>query len=124
MQHLRVAAMILPGTTPQVCPVDSIVITNPRREPLQEVTIEFLDPCVWKYVLTHESLAQLRLSVGSDVINTWDVDATTFAGGCYFRVKVTVNGCGYKVALSKSKKTYNCTQSGTCSFIKQTIGFC
>ena len=56
MQHLRASAMILPGTTPQVCPVDSIVNARSKRDPLEEIQMESLDPCVWKYVLTHEPL--------------------------------------------------------------------
>ena len=43
-----------------------------------------------------------------------------FAGGYYFQVKVTVHGCGYKAALSKSKKSYISLQGATYSFIKQT----
>ena len=60
-------AMISPGTTPQICPVDSIVNTHPMSEAIEEVTLETLDPCVWKYVLTQDDLATFRLSARSDV---------------------------------------------------------
>ena len=58
MQHLRAAATSLPGTTPQVWPVDSIVNTSPRGDFVDEIRPESIYPCVWKHVLTHESLAQ------------------------------------------------------------------
>ena len=117
MQHLRATAMLLPGTTPEVCPVDSIVNSSSKKVPIDEVMLESLDPCVWKYVLTHEALAKLRLSVRSDVIRVWDINEVTYAGGYYYQVKVTVHGFGYKAALSKNKKTYNGLRHPT---IKQT----
>ena len=46
MKHLGASAMISPGTTPQACPVDSIVNTNPWRDYVEEVTVDLLDPCV------------------------------------------------------------------------------
>ena len=58
-------------------------------------------------MLTHGALAKFRLSVRSDVICTWDISEVAYASGYYFQVKITVNGCGYKDALSKNKKTYN-----------------
>ena len=60
MQHLRATDMISPGTTPQVCLVDSIVNTHTRREAVDEVTLETLDSCMWKYVLTQDDLATFR----------------------------------------------------------------
>ena len=54
--------MISPGTTPQVCPVDSKVNTDPDRGHLKEATLQLLDLCVWKHVLTHEDLATFRLN--------------------------------------------------------------
>ena len=71
--------MILPGTTSQVCPVDHIVNTNSRRDLVEEIKLDSLDPCVWKHVLTHESLAQFRLGVRSDVIRIWDIEEVTYA---------------------------------------------
>ena len=32
MQHMRASALVWPGTTPQVCPVDNIVKTHPVRQ--------------------------------------------------------------------------------------------
>ena len=46
MQHLRASAMILPGTAPQVCPVDSILNTSPRGDPVDEIRLESIGPCV------------------------------------------------------------------------------
>ena len=119
--HLRAAAMILPGTTPQVCPVDSIVNSSSKREHLNEVKLDLLDPCVWKYVLIHESFAQVRQSARSDVIGTWEINSTTFASGYYYQVKIAVNGCEVKAALSKSKQTYSGLQQNPSSHpINQT----
>ena len=96
--------MVLPGATPQVCLVDSIVNSSPKRD-----LLDSLDPCVWKYVLTREALAKFRLSVRSDVIRAWDISEVTYASGYYFQVNVTLHGCGCNTALSKNKKTYNKT---------------
>ena len=63
-----------------MCPVDSIVNSGPKRDSLEENKLDALDPCVCKYVLTHEALAKLRLGVRSDVIRTRDVDAVTYDG--------------------------------------------
>ena len=49
--------------------------------------------------------AAFRLNAGSDVIGMWQIEATTFAYG-HYQVKVTAHGCGFKAALSKSRKTY------------------
>ena len=55
--------------------------------------------------------------------NTWEVRSTTFAGYYYYyyyyyyQVKIVVNGCGFKAALSKSKKTYNGLQPDTNSHV-------
>ena len=68
MQHLRASPLASPGTTPQVCPVDSIVNTHPVRQLVSEITLEILDPCVWRYVLNQDDLASFRLNVRSDVI--------------------------------------------------------
>ena len=120
-QEFRATPMISPGTTSQVCPVNSIVNTDPDRAHVEVVTLEHLDPCVWKYALTHEDLAAFRLNARSDVTGTWQIDATTFACGYYYQVKVTVHGCGFKAALSKSRKTYLGLQANPSSHvIRQT----
>ena len=44
MQHLHASALAavtsIAGTTPQVCPVDSIVNTHPARQLVDEITLE------------------------------------------------------------------------------------
>ena len=105
------------GTTPQICPVDSIVNTSPKREATEEVTLETLDPCVWKYVLSHDDLATFRLNARSDVIGIWQVDATTYAFNYYFQVKIKISGCGFKPATSKSKRTYLGLQANESSYM-------
>ena len=73
MQRIRASAMMLPNTTPQVCPVDHLVNTPSWADFVDQIELETLDPCVWKYVFKHESLAQFRLSVRSDVIRHWNI---------------------------------------------------
>ena len=117
MQHLRATAMVSPGTTPQVCPADNIVNTNPKRNAAEEVTLETLDPCVWKHMLTHDDLAIFRLNARSDVIGIWQVEATSYAFNYYCQVKITVAGCGFKPAISKSKRTYLGLQANESSYM-------
>ena len=71
-------AVLSPGTIPQVCPVDSIVNTHPVRQLVNEITLEILDPCVWRYVLNQDDLASFRLNARSDVIGVWEVETTTY----------------------------------------------
>ena len=105
MQHLRATALVSPGTTPLVCPVDSIVNTHPVRPLVEEITLETLDPCVWRYVLNQDDLANFRLKVRSDVVGTWEIASTTY-NHFYCQVKIVVSGCGFKSAISKSRKTH------------------
>ena len=110
MQHLRASALVSPGTTPQVCPVDSIVNTHPVRQLVNEITLDSLDPCVWRYVLNQDDLASFWLSVRSDVLGMWEVESTTYHN-FYCQVKITITGCGFKSALSKTRKTHLGLQS-------------
>ena len=72
-------------------------------------------------MLTHEDFAASRLNARSGVKGTWQVDATTFPYGYFYQVKITVNGCGFKAALSRSKKTLLGLQANPSSHvIKQT----
>ena len=71
IQHLRATALVSPGTTPLVCPVDSIVNICPARPLVEEITVKTLDPCAWRYVLNQDDLASFRLKVRSDVVGTW-----------------------------------------------------
>ena len=48
-QHLRATALISPGTTPLVCPVDSLINTHPAPPLETQVTMKTLDPCAWRY---------------------------------------------------------------------------
>ena len=56
-QHLRATALLSPGTTPRVCPVDNLMNTRPSPPLGDQVTLEILDPCAWRYVLTMDDLA-------------------------------------------------------------------
>ena len=78
MQHLRATALVSPGTTPLVWPVDSIVNTHPVRPLVEEIIVRTLDPCAWRYVLNQDDLASFRLKVRSDVIGTWEIKSTTY----------------------------------------------
>ena len=77
-QHLRAVAQLSPGTTPRVCPVDNMVNTHPAPPYRDQIALETLDPCVWRYVLTMDDLASFRLKARSDVIGRWDIESTTF----------------------------------------------
>ena len=90
--------------------MDSIVNTHPARQPVNEITLDVLDPCVWRYVLNQDDLASFRLNARSDVIGMWEVEATTYHN-YYCQVKVTITGCGFKSAISKSRKTHLGLQS-------------
>ena len=35
--------------------------SSSKRQSVEEIKMDLLDSCVWKYVLTHESLANFRL---------------------------------------------------------------
>ena len=67
LQHLRAFALLSPGTTPQVCPVDSLVNTSNKVPNGDEVSVQTLGPCSWRYVLSMDDLARLRLKARSDV---------------------------------------------------------
>ena len=41
-------------------------------------TIETLDPCAWRYVLTMDDLASYRLTTRSDVVGAWEIASTTY----------------------------------------------
>ena len=75
------------------------------RQLVEEITLNTLDPCVWRYVLNQDDLASFRLKVRSDVIGTWEIASTTY-NHFYCQVKIVVSGCGFKSAISKSKKTH------------------
>ena len=99
-QHLRAAALISPGTTPQVCPVDSLINTHPSPPLEVEVTMETLDPCAWRYVLTQDDLASFRLTTRSDVIGTWEIESTTY-NHFYCQVKIVVSAHCFASTVSR-----------------------
>ena len=59
-QHLRATALLSPGTTPRVCPVDNLMNTHPSPPLGDQVMMDTLDPCAWRYVLTMDDLASFR----------------------------------------------------------------
>ena len=75
-QHLRALALLSPGTTPQVCPVDSLVNTTNHIPRGDGISMKTLEPCSWRYVLSMDDLARLRLKARSDVVNTWQIATT------------------------------------------------
>ena len=70
-QHLRALALLSPGTTPQVCPVDSLVNTSNKVLSEDSISVQTLAPCSWRYVLSMDDLARLRLKARSDVVTSW-----------------------------------------------------
>ena len=112
MQHLRTAAMVLLGATPSVCTVSLIMDSDPTREPIDYVTVDSLDPCARKHLLSHESLATFRLRVRSDVMRSLEAPDVTF-GGYRCQAKLHVYGCGFKPTLSSKKVIYGGTRKNT-----------
>ena len=88
-----------------MCPVDSIVNTHPGCQLAEEITIDILDPCVWRYVLNQDDLASFRLNVRSDVVSMWEIKPTTY-NNFYCQVKIAIIGTSFKSAISKTKKTH------------------
>ena len=75
-----------------------------------QLTLETLDPCAWRYVLTMDDLASFRLTTRSDVIRTWEVASTTYFH-FYCKVKVGISAQCFTHPASKSGKSYNGEQS-------------
>ena len=69
LQHLRALALLSPGTTPQVCPVDSLLNTSNKVPRGDGISLQTLAPCSWRYVLSMDDLARLRLKARSDVVS-------------------------------------------------------
>ena len=89
IQHLRALALLSPGTTPQVCPVDSLVNTSNKVPCGDSISVQTLAPCSWRYVLSMDDLARLRLKARSDVVTSWEI-ATTNYKYFYCQAKVVV----------------------------------
>ena len=109
-QHLRAAALLSPGTTPLVCPVDTLVNTPTKPLLRDQVTMGSLAPCSWRYVLTMDDLASFRLKARSDVVGTWEIASTTL-NNFYCQVKIAVTTQCFTPTTSKSGKTYRAEQS-------------
>ena len=109
-QHLRALALLSPGTTPQVCPVDSLVNTSNKVPNGDTVTVQTLSPCSWRYVLSMDDLASLRLKARSDVVSAWEITATNFRH-FYGQVKLKVVTQCFTPAISKSGATYRAEKS-------------
>ena len=74
------------------------------------MTLETLDPCAWRYVLTMDGLASLRLKTRSDVVGTWEIASTTY-NHFYCQVKVGISAHCFTQPTSKSGKSYCGEQS-------------
>ena len=104
-QHLRALALLSPGTTPQVCPVDSLVNVSNKVYSGDTVSVQTLDPCSWRYVLSMDDLARLRLKARSDVMCAWEVTATNYRH-FYGQVKLEIVTQCFTPTISKSGATY------------------
>ena len=104
-QHLRALALLSPGTTPQVCPVDSLVNTSNKVLSEDSISVKTLAPCSWRYVLSMDDLARLRLKARSDVVVTWEIEATNYKH-FYCQAKVVVVTQCFTPAISTSGATY------------------
>ena len=109
-QHLRAVALLSPGTTPRVCPVDNLMNTHPSPPLREQLTLETLDPCAWRYVLTMDDLASYRLTTRSDVIGAWEIASSTYYH-FYCKVKVGISAQCFTHPASKSGKSYSGEQS-------------
>ena len=101
LQHLRAVALLSPGTTPQVCPVDTLVNTSTKIPRSDGITMKTLAPCLWRYVLNMDDLARLRLKARSDVVSAWGIASTTI-NNFYCQVKVEVTTQCFTPTISKS----------------------
>ena len=109
-QHLRATALLSPGTTPRVCPVDNLMNTRPSPPLGDQVTLETLDTCAWRYVLTMDDLASYRLKTRSDVVGTWEIASTTY-NHFYCQVMVGISAQCFTQPTSKSGKSHCGEQS-------------
>ena len=73
------------------------------------ITVDSLDPCAQKFVLSHENLFTLKLKLHSNVLREWAVEDVIYTGDCY-HVKLKFHGCSCKTTFSFSKVTYGGTR--------------
>ena len=74
------------------------------------MTMDTIDPCAWRYVLTMDNLASFRLQTRSDVVGTWEIASTTY-NFFYCQVKITISAQCFTQTASKSGKSYCGEQS-------------
>ena len=110
LQHLRALALLSPRTTPQVCPVDTLVNTSNKVPREDGISMQTLAPCSWRYVLNMDDLARLRLKARSDVVSTWEIASTTNKR-YYCQVKIEVVTQCFTPTLSKSGASYRAEKS-------------
>ena len=84
--------------------------THPSPPLTEQVTMETLDQCAWRYVLTMDDLASYRLKTRSDVVGTWEIASTTY-NHFYCQVKIVVSTECFTQPASKSGKSYCGEQS-------------
>ena len=77
--------------------------THPSPPLGEQVTLETLDPCAWRYVLTMDDLASYRLTTRSDVVGAWEIASTTY-NHFYCQVKVGISAQCFTQPTSKSGK--------------------
>ena len=75
--------------------------THPSPPVGEQMTLETLDPCAWRYVLTMDDLASYRLTTRSDVVGAWEVASTTYYH-FYCKVKVGISAQRFTHPTSKS----------------------
>ena len=64
--------------------------THPSPFLGEQVTLETLDPCAWRYVLTMDDLVSYRPTTRSDVVGAWEIASTTYYH-FYCKVKVGIS---------------------------------
>ena len=72
--------------------------------------MQTLAPCSWRYVLSMDDLARLRLKARSDVVSHWEIAATTHRQ-FYGQVKLEIVTQCFTPALSKSGASYRAEKS-------------
>ena len=93
--------------TPQECVRwTTLMNTHPAPPFRDQMTLETLAPCAWRYVLTMDDLASFRLLTRSDVVGRWDIASTTFFH-FYCKVKLTISAQCFTPPVSKSGRSYN-----------------
>ena len=109
-QHLRAVALISLWNNTSGVSGGHLVNTRPSPPLRDQVTMDTLDPCAWRYVLTMDDLASFRLKTRSDVVGTWEIASTTY-NYFYCQVKIEISAQCFTQTTSKSGKSYCGEQS-------------